>query len=360
VAVALGVLTILTPQFLIYQGIVWRDVLFANMTIAGFLMLAQAARSWASRPILPLAGALACLVVAALARQNGLIMVVAAAGVLAWTARSAGWRASLAWGLGAIAAVVVLAMAVNHLATPAKSVKTQREDAGMLILEHYDIIGAKAHMPRLKLKEIARVNPAAAAYLEANAVHAYSASRIDAIDRDPLLGKALWSVPAPVIHAQWRRIILHYPAAYLLQRADVFRWTLLTPDLPQCLPVTVGVTGPAKILPDLEMQTGIDPQDQGVLNYATHFYRTPVFSHLTWAVAALVVIGLLARRRDAVDWVIMALLGGALAFTASFAVISVACDYRYLYPLDLAAMVGLLYWALDPPRWRKAPQAAAV
>lgn len=359
-AVALGVLAILTPQMLIYQGIVWHDVLFANLTIAGFLMLAQAARSWASRPILPLAGALLCLALAALARQNGLIVVAAAAGVLAWTARGGGWRASLAWGIGGLAAAGLLAVAINQLATPAMAVKNQRGDAGMLILEHYDVIGAKAHMPRLKLKEIAKVNPAAAAYLEANAARSYSASRVDTVDRDPALGKALWSVPTPVMNAQWRRIIIHYPAAYLLQRADVFRWTLLTPDLPQCLPVTVGVTGPAETLPDLEMQTGVDPQDQGVANYATHFYRTPVFSHLTWALAALAVIGLLLRRRDPVDWVIVALLGAALAFAASFAVISVACDYRYLYPLDLAAMVGVLYWALDPPRWRKVPEADAA
>ena len=360
-AVGLGVLAILTPQFLIYQGIVWRDVLFANLTIAGFLMLAHAARTWASRPILPLAGALLCLALAALARQNGLIVVVAAAGVLAWTARVGGWRASLAWGLGGLAAVGLLAVTINQLAAPAKAPgKDHREDAGMLILEHYDVVGAKAHSPRLRLKEIAKVNPAAAAYLEAHAAQSYSASRVDTIDGDPALGKALWSVPAPVMNAQWRRIILHYPAAYLLQRADVFRWTFLTPDLPQCLPVTVGVTGPTDILPDLEMQTGIDPQDQGVANYAKHFYRTPVFSHLTWALAALAVIGLLLRRRDPVDWVIVALLGAALAFAASFAVISVACDYRYLYPLDLAAMVGVLYWALDPPRWRKVPEADAV
>jgi hypothetical protein len=358
-AVGLGVLAILTPQLLIYQGIVWRDVLFANMTIAGFLLLAQAARTWPSRPILPLAGALVCLAVAALARQNGLIVVVAAAGVLAWTARAAGWRASLAWGLGGLAAVGVLALAVNRLATPVKTVKNQRGDAGMLILEHYDIIGAKAHMPKLRLKEIAKVNPGAAAYLEANSARFYSAARIDTIDRDPALGKALWGVPTPVMHAQWRRIVLHYPAAYVLQRADVFRWTLLTPDLPQCLPVTVGVIGPPAALPDLEMQTGIDPQDQGVLNYAMRFYRTPVFSHLAWALAALAVMGLLLRRRDPVDWVIVTLLGAALVFAASFAVISVACDYRYLYPLDLAAIVGVLYWALDPPRWCKVPEPAA-
>jgi len=48
---------------------------------------------------------------------------------------------------------------------------------------------------------------------------------------------------------------------------------------------------------------------------------------------------------------IAAMLASALAFAASFLVISIACDYRYLYFLDLAAMAGALYVALDPP-WR--------
>ena len=33
-------------------------------------------------------------------------------------------------------------------------------------------------------------------------------------------------------------------------------------------------------------------------------------------------------------------MAGSLLFAASFALISVACDYRYLYLLDLAAMAG--------------------
>ena len=45
---------------------------------------------------------------------------------------------------------------------------------------------------------------------------------------------------------------------------------------------------------------------------------------------------------------VAALLAGALAFTASFFLISIACDYRYLYLLDLAALTGVLYLALDP------------
>ena len=324
-AVGLGVLVILTPQILLYQGIIWRDVLFANLTIAGFVMLAHAAKAWAARPpILPLAGALVCLALAALVRQNGLILVVAAAGVLAWTGRMGGWRPALAWGLGALIAAGVLAFGIDHVAQPKHTPPKLRLNAASLILEHYDVVGAKAHHPRLKLKEIGKVDPAAQALLEAESAKLYTPTRVDTLDTDETFRKTLWHVPDAAMHAQWRRIIIHYPAAYLLQRADVFRWTFLTPKLELCLPAQVGVTGPDGMLRALGVQTGVDIQDQGLADYARRFYGTPVYSHLTWA------------------------------FVASFAVISVACDYRYLYLLDLAAMVGVLYTALDPPRWRKA------
>ena len=56
--------------------------------------------------------------------------------------------------------------------------------------------------------------------------------------------------------------------------------------------------------------------------------------------------------REPADVVMAALMASALAFAASFFLISIACDFRYLYFLDLAAMAGALYVALDPP-WRK-------
>jgi hypothetical protein len=42
------------------------------------------------------------------------------------------------------------------------------------------------------------------------------------------------------------------------------------------------------------------------------------------------------------------MLIAAFAFTASFFVISIACDYRYLYFLDIAALAAVFYLALDP------------
>jgi hypothetical protein len=37
------------------------------------------------------------------------------------------------------------------------------------------------------------------------------------------------------------------------------------------------------------------------------------------------------------------MLASALSFAASFAVISIACDYRYLYDLDLAVIAAALF-----------------
>ena len=59
-----------------------------------------------------------------------------------------------------------------------------RLDAASLILQHYDIVGAKAHHPALRYTAIAKADPAAAAYLEANAPLRYSQARVDTLDTD--------------------------------------------------------------------------------------------------------------------------------------------------------------------------------
>ncbi|HEX2800422.1 MAG TPA: hypothetical protein VHN73_00005, partial [Phenylobacterium sp.] len=290
---------------------------------------------------------------AALVRQNGLILVVAAAIAVGWTARRDGRRAAWVWGLGSLIAAGALALALNQVAQPDTGSVKLRPGAAALILEHYDVVGAKAHDPQLKMKAIGQADPAAQTYLEAEAARHYSAARVDTLDTDDTFRETLWHVPDAAMHAQWRQVILRYPAAYLLHRADVFRWVFLTPQLDRCLPAQVGVEGPAATIEDLDIESGISPQDRALGDYAKRFYGTPIYSHLTWALVAVGMIVLLLRRRDPADKVMVALLMGSLAFVASFAAISVACDYRYLYLLDLAAMASLIYVALDPPVGRR-------
>ena len=54
-------------------------------------------------------------------------------------------------------------------------------------------------------------------------------------------------------------------------------------------------------------------------------------------------LGRLERRAG--DLAMAGLLLAALSYAASLLLIGVACDYRYLYVLDLSAMVGAFYVA---------------
>jgi hypothetical protein len=97
----------------------------------------------------------------------------------------------------------------------------------------------------------------------------------------------------------------------------------------------------------LGMAGRMDGRDRALQAYARAFLGTPVWSHVTFTVLALACLVLLLRRRRPADIAMAAMLLAAFAFTASFFVISISCDYRYLYALDLSALAALLYLALD-------------
>lgn len=349
-APAVALAMVLTPAFLVYQAIVWKDVLFANLAVAGFVCLAHAAQRWGDPRgrLAPLLLALLLLSVGALVRQNGAVAVLMAAVALAWTARGGGARAVVAWGLGFLAASLLLSQAIGLAVQPPGASPRQATRIGVRVLQHYDIIGAVAHAPSLPLDALTAAAPQTAAVVRAEAPGAYSPVRVEAIDRAPTLGRALWRAPDAVVAGQWREIVTHHPGVYLRHRLDVFRQVFLTPDIEACLPVFTGVTAIPGKLDDLQIRAGERPQDQMLAAYAARFFHTPLYSHLTYALVALGLIGFLVWRGDPADMVVAALLLAALGFAASFLLISVACDYRYLYFLDVAAMTGSLYVALDP------------
>jgi hypothetical protein len=351
-AVAAAGLLVLSPALLIYQGIVWKDVLFANLALAGFVLLARVVRDWTPlgpRPWLCLSGVVVLLALAALVRQNGIIAAPIAAGVLAWTVRGQGRQASAVWGIGGLVAVIVAALVIGWLVRPANAAKMDADNPGMRILQQYDIVGAAAHDPQLRLKEIAAISPSSEEILRRRATRLYSGERVDYLGGDKIVSHALWRTPASVIAAQWRDIVLHHPIPYLRHRLSAFGWVVLTPAIDSCSPIAVGVTGSAPLAAALNIPLGQDPTDQSLTNYASWLYDTPVFSHLTYALVALAAAIVLLIRRQPQDVAVAGLMVAALGFAASFFLISLACDYRYLYFLDLAALAGLFYLALDPP-----------
>lgn len=349
--VAAAALLVLAPQLLIYQGVVWKDVLFANLSVAAFVLLAGVTRDWpvAPRPWLTLGLIVLALAVAAQVRQNGVISAVFAALILAWSVRRDSPWAALRWGGGGFLAVLATAFIIGWLSTPPGPQGKAPTQVGVRILQHYDLVGAAAHDPHLRFDRIADLSPSTDAALRTRLVKFYSPERVDYLGAPGADLRQVWQLSDKVIGLQWRETILRHPGPYLRHRLSVFRWVLLTPAIDSCVPYATGVVGSDALADQLGLAKGQDATDRSLNNYASWLLDTPVFSHLTYVLIALIVAGILLVRGQPQDLAVVGLLGSALAFTASFLVISIACDYRYLYFMDLAALAGLFYLAIDPP-----------
>ncbi len=346
---------ILSPSVMLYQGIVWKDVLFANLAVTSFVLLARIARVWRPRqvPWITFGGLLITLAVAAQVRQNGIIAAVIAAGVLGWTLRSLGWRRAVSWGVGLLAAVAVVSHGLAIVCTPRTSLVRGMENQGIRSILQYDLVGMAAHDPKVTLSLIAAEDPDAARNILTYGVPLYAPERIDFLDQDPRVGKALWHVPLGVLSRQWGDLVLTHPLAYFHHRWDVFDAVFMTPHIDSCLPFYVGIDGPPNTIADLKLTPGVDPVDQKLYNYGTLFLDTPAISHVAFAGLALAISLALMLRRAPQDFAMVGLMVSGLGFAGSFFLISIACDYRYLYFLDLAALTGLFYVAVDPPWTRR-------
>jgi hypothetical protein len=355
-AAAVLALCILTPQFLLYQGIVWKDILFADLAVAGFAALAFAAVNWAGTRARwgGLVLALLLLSVATLVRQNGGVVLPAAAFGVGWLAlRNAPGRPILAGarhGVGALAlsAFVVVGM---HSALALRIPGDPSPTLQFRLLQFYDLIGAAKAEPGITLPFLDDDDPELETLMRSDGVRLYTPERNDTLAQSERLQKAYFESPDETIPEEWHGLIDHHPGLYLRIRAEVFRWVFMTPNLAACRPVFSGVSGPAQQMAKLGLTPRFDQRDAVLGWYTARFSGTPLLSHLFFALLALVFAVVLVLRKRPADIVMASMLLSALAFTASFFVISIACDYRYLYFLDLSVLVSGFHLALD---WRSA------
>ncbi|MGH6876825.1 MAG: hypothetical protein ACREHV_05515 [Rhizomicrobium sp.] len=343
-----------TPQFLLYQGIVWKDVLFADAAIAGFVLLAHAGVRWrcASLRWGLVCAAFLLFALAALARQNGIIVPFFGALALLLIARKEDvrWKPAVLAGAGVFAGSLCVLIAANA-ALAERTDRASGTRGQIKLLQFYDLIGEIKADPTLNFESLSRSNPGLVRLIRTDGARLYTPVRNDTLVASADLQTAFADTTPAAISAQWQSVLLRRPWDYLRVRVRIFEWVFFTPDLRQCVAYYTGVNGPPRYLKALGLQRQFRPQDAALGNYAAFFVATPVFSHATWAVVALALVAFLAWRQRGTDIAIASMLAGALAFAASFFVISIACDYRYLLFLDLSAMTALFYSAVT---WREA------
>jgi hypothetical protein len=220
--------------------------------------------------------------------------------------------------------------------------------AQLRLLRLYDLIGAVSIDPHLSLERLKDDEPELEAAMRADGVRLYTPERNDTLAASTALQEALAGSDPDAVAAQWDDLVLHHSWLYLRVRARVFDQVFLTPDIVGCRPVFTGVEGPVGEMDDLGQTPRRDARDLALAGYARAFMGTPVLSHAAFAVLAIAALVVLLRRRSPGDIAIAFLLIGALTFASSFFVISIACDYRYLYFLDMAALYAAFYLALEP------------
>ncbi|HEX4095713.1 MAG TPA: hypothetical protein VHX64_03245, partial [Caulobacteraceae bacterium] len=204
------------PDGLIYPGIVWKDVLFTASAFAGFVGLVLAALNWPRRRLrfCLIVGSFLLMALAALSRQNGLVILPVAAIACGWiAARSGAHRpihSALAYALAPLIGVG-LVMAAGNAALQTRSDGEPSQMYEMRDLQAYDLAGALRARPDLSLSRLDAADPGLARLLRVKAAPAYTPVRLDSISAMPDLDKALFDTPDSAVPAQWRDLVLGHP-----------------------------------------------------------------------------------------------------------------------------------------------------
>lgn len=344
-----AVICVALPQLFLFQAVVWKDILFGDLTLLGFVLIALITsrqrlgyRQIALKILASLVFALAIL-----SRQNGVVILPCAA--IAWCLSESRFSnlCQGATGAAVFAALTILFAFSIHtgLQTHASKALGPREQIEDLQL--YDMAGMLQRNPALSLPILEARASGIAAVLRENGPRLYTPAGQDPlIDFPPIRGFIISSL-APV-NDQWRALVLSNLGTYLSVRADDFVWLLFGSDPDTCSVVQIGVRGAPQDLKAAQLAPRYDRRDRWLYeNYATPLLATPLFSHIFYALLGLSCFFYLLWRQRPADLAIACLIAAAGLYAASYFFISVSCEYRYLFLLDLAVIAAAFYLAID-------------
>lgn len=333
---AAAALVALNPLLVVYTGIVWKDVLMAHLAAFGYACLYAASNRLAGRgrAAWALAGVLAVALVASL-RQHGLLIAIPGAAYAAFLlAERRAWRAGFALGLCAAVIAVNVAI-VEYADSVGVGEKIARARVGVRSLVYFDFAGIVAHGGAIP-------DPDVNAQVAATQAPFYTPLNVGLLP-DPAPHSPLRRMHAPELLALWARSIADSPSAYLAHRWAYFgALTWRSGTEPGCPVIQVGVEPSVyvpylgrDIVPELGIARPLDRRDRELAERVLAWRGSPMFNHVFWLGVLAAAAALLAWRRGA--GALVALAASTIAFALAFAVIGIACDFRYLYVVPVAA-----------------------
>jgi hypothetical protein len=335
----LAAIFMLNPVVLAYVGIVWKDVLFAHVNVLLFLLLAR----WQSTGVhmgpgkLVLSVGLLTVVVGL--RQQGILFAVVAACWVASMLRLSKTKSVMA-ALALALAPLILNSALTSLVQKPFPGSAPVSSVGFKILMFYDLVGIVANRGELA-KEIDKTIVDEVQQQIPN----YSPNRVDGLR----MSEKFMVVPLLSAQRIWRKSITENFGAYIRHRWRVTEAIMGMANMRACLPIESGVGGPVlhPMVPQeltslLGLETGHNHSSAIVIATAWELANTPLFMHWAYALVLAGACLVLVRRRA---YVLLSLAICSLIFLASYAVLSIACDFRYVFTLTEATSL-LAAWAV--------------
>jgi hypothetical protein len=329
------VLLALSPPAFIFQGIIWRDALFANVWLLAGVIAFAAGNCGARRRLPAQAIALCLFAFGFLLRPNSIIAAPILAAAIFWPARFS-WKRTAIVFVPAMAALFGLYQLVFYRVL---NVTRQHIEQAVMV---YDLAGI-SHFTKENQFPVIWTVPETQLLLNG----CYQPTEWDIYWRlEPcefvmkkLDGEKLFGTP--VIPKVWLRAIARHPVAYL-QHRSAFMWNFLAGA--NLTMWTDDVYEPAKkVFPDR-------PAFNALVAIHDALKPTPLFRAGTWLLLCVAVCGFAWRRRDTPEGAFaIGVCGSAALYVLTFFVVGVASDFRYGYWAVLAGITGAVAIARGPP-----------
>ena len=342
--VAAAFLLALNPLFMFYVGIIWKDVMLATMAlVAATLLLLAADRTGRSRFLL--LGL--CILVAGMLvpiRQQGVLIAIPLAVATGWLVVNEvkpSVLGRMAAFTSCIALVVMSAVLFNSLsAATVKPPSNGSVSVGIFTIQAYDIAGMIAGAKK--------GDPAAwsgASLTVQKDIHAhYSSERIDTIWQLESVRTYFNKLSAEQYMSTWANGIKHDPGAYVRSRLAAFASLLGLRSITGCVPTFWGIGALPEQVSALGLKNGMDARARFIGHTAIRLYATPVFRN--WFYAALLLLASAAtvcRLRDSRRVCGVSVASAAGLYFLSFLPTTIACDFRYLYPVACLSTLLCIY-----------------
>jgi hypothetical protein len=343
-----AVILALNPLFMLYAGILWKDVMLTTgAMVAASALLLIVSRSGVRRVII-LLGAMLAISSFSLIRQQG-ILIAAPFGLVAAFLMAKTWRLTLPGRLvvfaSSICLMVVASLTLSYLADrTVKPASASPIAVGFTTIRAYDIAGMIANAPQDDEVKWAQASPEVRAEIRKS----YSTERIDTIwGNAAIRGYFNGMSPKDSAHI-WRAGIKHHPWLYVKHRMLAMSALLGMDDIKGCVPAYWGVAGVPEYLAGLDLREKMDVRDKIFGRLTLSLFDTPVLRN--WFYAALLAVSsviVLLRARGDEKWVSLSVGLSGWLYLGSFLPTSIACDFRYLYPVAGIATVFSIYLLMN-------------